>query len=148
MGEERVDAGGEKSGSGSGGVSGVVSAVQAALLKHWFLVGVALSILGAQLAPWIGADSGPLYPKITVKYGAVIMIFLISGLSMRPDQMRGAVANVRMHCFIQGFTLIIVPMMMKLIFLPNLGAIGLPPGLVQVGLLPAACCLLLSLIHI
>ena len=27
--------------------------------------------------------------------------------------LRGAVANVRMHCFIQGFTLIIVPMMMK-----------------------------------
>lgn len=55
--------------------------------KHWFLIGTALSIILSNVWPWIGSDDGPLYPKITVKYGAVISIFFISGITMRQATM-------------------------------------------------------------
>ena len=73
-----------------------------ALLKHWFLLGTGLSIVWAQVWPWLGADGGPLWPEVTVKYGAVVSIFFISGLTMRTETMLGTIKDWRQHAFIQG----------------------------------------------
>lgn len=113
-------------------------AVRSVCSKHWFLLGVGVAITCARLYPWLGSDAGPLYPRVTVKYGAVVAIFLISGMSLRTDQMKGAVTNIPMHCFIQGFTLVVVPVVMKLVVVPLLLLIGLPTDLAQ-GFMAVGC---------
>ena len=55
----------------------------ATLKKNWMLVGVAVAIVLAKANPSIGAKSGPLYPDYTVKYGAVFLIFFLSGRRSR-----------------------------------------------------------------
>ena len=110
------------------------------LVKHWFLVGVVVSILLARAAPEVGAKDGPLLPEYTVKYGAVSLIFMISGLSLRTQQLSAAVRNVPLHAFVQGFTLLFIPLLFYLFVVPGLTAVGLDVwlarGLMVVGCMP------------
>ena len=89
------------------------------LVKHWFLVGVVVSILLARAAPEVGAKDGPLLPEYTVKYGAVSLIFMISGLSLRTQQLSAAVRNVPLHAFVQGFTLLFIPLLFYVLVVPG-----------------------------
>lgn len=109
-----------------------------ALLKHWFLVGTALSIVAAQIYPWLGSDAGPLQPQITVKYGAVVLIFFVSGITMKTETMVDTIRDWRLHLFIQFFALGLVPMLVIVSMLPLLTALGLPAGLVE-GFRVVAC---------
>ena len=110
------------------------------LVKHWFLVGVVVSILLARAAPEVGAKDGPLLPEYTVKYGAVSLIFMISGLSLRTQQLSAAVRNVPLHAFVQGFTLLFIPLLFYVLVVPGLTAVGLDVwlarGLMVVGCMP------------
>ncbi|CAF0735506.1 unnamed protein product [Didymodactylos carnosus] len=53
------------------------------LAKYWFLYGVLILIILALIYPELGSNEGPLKPDITVKYGGIIIIFLINGCSIR-----------------------------------------------------------------
>ena len=124
----------QKKGFKPGGARGVC----ALLLKHWFLVGTALSIVMAQQAPWVGSDAGPLHPQVTVKYFAVMSIFFISGVSMKTETMWGTITDYRMHAFIQGFALLVVPVLVRLLLLPLLAFCGLHPSLLK-GFMVVGC---------
>lgn len=65
------------------------------LRRHWFLVGIVAAILAARAAPWIGVQGGPLWPELTVKYLAVSLIFFNSGLTLRTEELRAALLQVR-----------------------------------------------------
>jgi len=108
------------------------------LIKHWFLVGTALSIVAAQIYPWLGSDAGPLRPQITVKYGAVVLIFFVSGVTMKTETMVDTIRDWRLHLFIQFFALGLVPVLVIVSMLPVLSALGLPAGLVE-GFRVVAC---------
>ncbi|KAE8751406.1 hypothetical protein FOCC_FOCC001980 [Frankliniella occidentalis] len=77
--------------------------------KYWFLFGILLSILLACLAPSLGVTGGPLQPEITVKYGAIAVIFFMSGLSLNMSDMKKAAFQFKLHGFIQLFTFLIFP---------------------------------------
>ena len=64
------------------------------LKKNWFLVGLILSILLAKLEPSIGKKGGILVPEITIKYFAVSLIFLNSGLSLKTEELKHALTQV------------------------------------------------------
>ena len=83
--------------------------------KHWFLIGIVLSILAAKANPSFGAKGGFLRPEYTVKYAAVSFIFFNSGLSLRTEELTRAVTRVRLHACVQGFTLLFVPIMIHLL---------------------------------
>lgn len=87
----------------------------ARLQKNWFLIGIVVVISLAKVAPFIGAKGGILKPEITVKYVAVSTIFLNSGLSLKTEELKSALSNVRLHVFVQSFTLAFVPGLMSLI---------------------------------
>ena len=93
----------------------------------------------ARLPP-LGAKDGPLLPEYTVKYGAVSLIFMISGLSLRTQQLSAAVRNVPLHAFVQGFTLLFIPLLFYVLVVPGLTAVGLDVwlarGLMVVGCMP------------
>ena len=111
----------------------------ASLQKNWFLIGIVLSIALARLDPSVGVKGGILKPEITIKYIAVSAIFLNSGLSLKTEELRSAVAHVRLHAFVQFFTLAFVPLLVSVLVraleLSSLNS-WLLKGLLVVGCMP------------
>ena len=111
----------------------------AKLQKNWFLIGIVVVICVAKFAPFIGAKGGVLKPEITVKYVAVSAIFFNSGLSLKSEELKNALSNVRLHVFVQSFTLAFVPglvsLLVKLLELTTLNE-WLLKGLLVVGCMP------------
>lgn len=110
------------------------------LRKHWFPVGILICILLASIHPRFGSKDGPLNPELSVKYGAVSVIFLISGLSLKTDSLVHTVKHFRLHAFIQCFSFILVPLLVQLLakVLDVLGALDgwILKGLITVGCMP------------
>ncbi|KAM9749368.1 sodium/bile acid cotransporter 7 isoform 3-T3 [Dama dama] len=79
------------------------------LRKEWFMIGIVLAIAGAKLEPSIGVNGGPLKPEITVSYIAVATIFFNSGLSLNTEELTSALVHIKLHLFIQIFTLAFFP---------------------------------------
>ncbi|XP_069878267.1 sodium/bile acid cotransporter 7 isoform X2 [Dipodomys merriami] len=79
------------------------------LRKDWFLVGIVVAIAGAKLRPSVGVNGGPLKPEITVSYIAVATIFFNSGLSLKTEELTSALVHLKLHLFIQIFTLAFFP---------------------------------------
>ncbi|XP_004645494.1 sodium/bile acid cotransporter 7 [Octodon degus] len=79
------------------------------LRKEWFMVGIVVAIAGAKLEPSVGVNGGPLKPEITVSYIAVATIFFNSGLSLKTEELTSALVHLKLHLFIQIFTLAFFP---------------------------------------
>ncbi|XP_003383568.1 PREDICTED: sodium/bile acid cotransporter 7-A-like [Amphimedon queenslandica] len=79
--------------------------------KRWFLLSIVIVIAFAKIYPPLGAKHGPLRPEYTVKYIAVSLIFFNSGLSLKSEELKRALGQVRLHLFIQSFTLLFIPVL-------------------------------------
>ncbi|UJR24737.1 hypothetical protein I4U23_006111 [Adineta vaga] len=77
--------------------------------KYWFLIGLIVAILMAYLVPNIGKTGGYIRSEWSVKYGCVIFIFFLSGLSLRTRQLVKEILHMRLHLFVQIFSLLIIP---------------------------------------
>ncbi|XP_010119697.1 PREDICTED: sodium/bile acid cotransporter 7-like, partial [Chlamydotis macqueenii] len=53
--------------------------------------------------------SRPLKPEITITYIAVSAIFFNSGLSLKTEELTSALMHVKLHLFVQIFTLVFFP---------------------------------------
>lgn len=84
----------------------------ARLRRHWFILAVLVSVWLAHLNPQIGRKGGPLRPEFTVKYGAVAIIFFLSGLTLKTERLAAAAWNYKIHLFVQCYTLVLVPLLM------------------------------------
>ncbi|PWA23989.1 hypothetical protein CCH79_00018632 [Gambusia affinis] len=87
----------------------------ARLRKEWFIIGIVLVILSAKLLPGVGVKGGPLRPEVTIAYIAVSLIFFNSGLSLKTEELRNALLHVRLHLFVQSFTLVFFPLVVWLL---------------------------------
>lgn len=83
--------------------------------KEWFIIGIVLVILSAKLEPSLGVKGGPLKPEVTVAYVAVSLIFFNSGLSLKTEELTSALLHVRLHLFVQSFTLVFFPLVVWLL---------------------------------
>lgn len=106
------------------------------LLRHWFLIGLALVIALAAWQPWIGAPGGPLWPELTVHL-AVAGAFLVSGLTLPVAHLRAAAGQMRLHLVIQVICFVIVPLLVWLAQ-PLLAVCGASAVLIQ-GFVVLAC---------
>ncbi|KAM4709818.1 sodium/bile acid cotransporter 7 isoform 2-T2 [Discoglossus pictus] len=79
------------------------------LRKEWFIMGIILVITAAKMEPFIGEKGGPLKPEITITYIAVSAIFFNSGLSLKTEELTNALMHVKLHLFVQIFTLVFFP---------------------------------------
>uniref|UniRef100_G1KCF5 Sodium/bile acid cotransporter n=1 Tax=Anolis carolinensis TaxID=28377 RepID=G1KCF5_ANOCA len=79
------------------------------LRKDWFILGIVLVITVAKLEPAFGVKAGPLKPEITITYIAVSAIFFNSGLSLKTEELTSALMHVKLHLFVQIFTLAFFP---------------------------------------
>lgn len=64
------------------------------IMKNWFLIGLFCAIMFAHIEPRIGKKGGILMPEITIKYFAVSLIFLNSGLSLKTEELKHAISQV------------------------------------------------------
>uniref|UniRef100_A0A3Q3WU68 Sodium/bile acid cotransporter n=1 Tax=Mola mola TaxID=94237 RepID=A0A3Q3WU68_MOLML len=83
--------------------------------REWFIIGIVLVILSAKLEPSVGVKGGPLKPEVTIAYVAVSLIFFNSGLSLKTEELTSALLHVRLHLFVQSFTLIFFPLAIWLV---------------------------------
>ncbi|RUO96924.1 SBF-like CPA transporter family-domain-containing protein [Jimgerdemannia flammicorona] len=83
--------------------------VFAQLYKHWFLLGLGLAIGLARAFPTVGKKGGPIRAEWSIKWGAVCIIFFISGLSLRTKVLIREIVRVRLHALVQIISLVIIP---------------------------------------
>ncbi|KAI9263124.1 SBF-like CPA transporter family-domain-containing protein [Phascolomyces articulosus] len=79
------------------------------LKKYWFLVGLAFVITMAYACPDVARKGGYIHAEWSIKWGAVIIIFLISGLSLRTRILTQTFMRIRLHLLVQIINLIIIP---------------------------------------
>lgn len=79
------------------------------LLRHWFLFGLGFVICFAFLLPDLGKSMGILKTRYTIKYGAVIFIFLLSGLGLKTSVLKSGMMHWKAHVFIQTLSLVLLP---------------------------------------
>ncbi|XP_039606149.1 sodium/bile acid cotransporter 7-like isoform X1 [Polypterus senegalus] len=107
--------------------------------KEWFIIGIVLVIALAKLEPATGVKGGPLKPEITITYIAVSTIFFNSGLSLKTEELTSALMHVKLHLFVQTFTLVFFPaaiwLFLKILSLTTINE-WLLKGLQTVGCMP------------
>lgn len=76
------------------------------LKRNWFLMGiVAAVVLGLNGS----RAAAVLNPGKVTSTAAVVIIFLLSGLSLQSEQMARGLRNIKAHLFIQGFVFLLIP---------------------------------------
>ncbi|XP_035207685.1 sodium/bile acid cotransporter 7-like [Stegodyphus dumicola] len=94
-------------------------------LNKPFLWFIAASIYFAYMYPEIGAKGGFLKPEITVKYVAVVVIFFLSGVSLKSTELKTATYQFQIHLFIQLYSMLFIPLIVQIFaelleqFFPN-----------------------------
>ncbi|XP_046681910.1 sodium/bile acid cotransporter 7-B-like [Homalodisca vitripennis] len=110
----------------------------ALLKKYWFLFGLLFCIILADIFPSLGATGGPLKPEWTVKYGAVALIFFISGMTLSFNDFFYAATKVRVHLFVLTFTFVFIPTIVLFINAILRGLFGINEWILK-GLATVSC---------
>ncbi|KAL5460080.1 hypothetical protein EMCRGX_G033498 [Ephydatia muelleri] len=118
-------------------IGGYLLTCIAGVRKQWFMIGMVLVILLAQLRPALGCKGGLLKPEFTVKYIAVSLIFLNSGLSVKTEDLKKALLLVKLHLFIQLYTFAFIPIMSTLVIATLAHSFGMLP--IYMGLHTVSC---------
>lgn len=84
----------------------------AIFLRYWFLLGLAIVIGLAWAFPQVGKTNGDIEAQYTVKWGAVIVIFLLSGLGLEVSVMLKTILRWRLHAIVQIINFILLPFLM------------------------------------
>ncbi|KAI7894800.1 SBF-like CPA transporter family-domain-containing protein [Mucor mucedo] len=84
----------------------------ALFLRYWFLLGLAIVIGLAWAFPQVGKANGDIQAQYTVKWGAVIIIFLLSGLGLEVSVMLKTILRWRLHVVVQFINFILLPFLM------------------------------------
>lgn len=84
-------------------------AIGSFLYENWFVVGICLSIALAAAWPELGRTHGYIQSQYTIKYGAVIVIFIISGMGLKTDVLVQSIKRPFLHLLVQGLSLGLTP---------------------------------------
>jgi sodium/bile acid cotransporter 7 len=85
----------------------LLSSTLAVAIEQWFLLLMGLLILLAYFFPVVGRRGGSVRSEYTINYGAVAIIFLISGLSLPFDKLVKHAKNIRLHLIVQTYSFLI-----------------------------------------
>ncbi|OZJ03931.1 hypothetical protein BZG36_03608 [Bifiguratus adelaidae] len=108
--------------------------------RYWFLAGLGFVIGIAYADPTIAKSNGPLEAQYSIKYGAVAIIFFLSGLSLRTAVLAKEILRIRLHLTTQVISLLLIPAFVYGITL-FFGRVHLNINSYLItGLIIAACC--------
>lgn len=83
--------------------------ILSAIGKQWFLIGVGISIFLAYLCPNIAKTGGYIRAEYTIKWGSIMLIFFLSGLSVKTKQLIKKLLKIRLHLLVQTYSFLIIP---------------------------------------
>eukprot|EP00835_Amoeboradix_gromovi_P005312 NODE_488_length_7780_cov_0.211691.p2 type:complete len:422 gc:universal NODE_488_length_7780_cov_0.211691:2526-3791(+) len=78
--------------------------------RQWLVLGLIVTILFAYLVPNLGKNNGYLKTNLWTNSLAIVLIFLISGLSIQSQILRDALYKVHLHVLIQLINLGLIPL--------------------------------------
>ena len=79
------------------------------LRKNWFLLGLLGAVGLAFAAPGPGSEDGLLHTRVTTRL-AVVVIFLVQGMTLASEAIREGLARIRLHVVVQAFTYLVIPL--------------------------------------
>lgn len=82
----------------------ILKAIGSFLLSQWLLLAMGLVVLLAYFFPNVGKNGGHIASQWSITYGAVILIFFTSGLSLPFDKLLKHARNIRLHLIVQIFS--------------------------------------------
>lgn len=71
-----------------------------------------IACLLAYFFPSVGKHGGVIHAEYTILYGAVILVFLISGMSIPHHKLVTHMLNWRLHFLVQGISYLLIPAIM------------------------------------
>ncbi|ODV84664.1 hypothetical protein CANARDRAFT_8246 [[Candida] arabinofermentans NRRL YB-2248] len=78
-------------------------------IQYWFFIGLAIFVVIARFAPNFARQGGLIRGEYTIGYGAVAVIFLGSGLSMKTDQLLKNMGHWRAHIIVAILQFLVTP---------------------------------------
>ena len=85
--------------------------------NNYFLILMIIMILLAVPDPHLGTSDGPLQTKYSVSYGVNIVVFFISGVTLKTETLVKALTGFKLNIFIQTWTFVIIPSLFYSIYL-------------------------------
>ncbi|GME46248.1 putative sphingosine-1-phosphate lyase protein [Neofusicoccum parvum] len=82
------------------------------LLHQWMIIGIGVVCALAYFFPHVAAHGGTIRSEYSILYGAVAVIFLISGLSIAGKKLLVHAGNWRLHLIVQGASFLLCPITM------------------------------------
>ncbi|KAL5360121.1 putative sodium bile acid cotransporter [Aspergillus floccosus] len=79
------------------------------LLHQWLLIGMGIACVLAYYFPSVAKHGGTIRAEYTILYGAMALIFLISGLTIPRDKLLRHARNIRLHLLVQSISFLLVP---------------------------------------
>jgi solute carrier family 10 (sodium/bile acid cotransporter), member 7 len=80
--------------------------------RNFFQVYLLLAIICAAIYPHLGESEGPLYPDYSISYGATMFIFIISGLTLKSNELLKSVLGFKFNTTVQLQSLLMIPLIM------------------------------------
>src|SRR5271169_4387299 len=78
------------------------------LLSQWQILGIGLAVILAWLFPNVARRGGVIESQYTISYGAIGMIFLVSGLSISTKTLIENCTKWRLHLIVQVTSFLVV----------------------------------------
>jgi sodium/bile acid cotransporter 7 len=79
------------------------------ILRQWLLIGICVACVLGYFFPNVAKSGGIIRAEFSILYGAVAVIFLVSGLSIPRDKLTTHALNWRLHVVVQGTSFLFVP---------------------------------------
>lgn len=79
------------------------------ILNQWLVIGMGIVCLLAYFFPHVASHGGVIRAEYTILYGAVAVIFLISGMSIPKEKLFTHILNWRLHVLVQGISYLFIP---------------------------------------
>jgi len=83
--------------------------------NRWFELGMVLMILCAFAYPPFAMKGGIIKPEITIKYVAISITFLLSGISLKTQEIIKAVAYCKVHVLVHSMIFVVAPVLLFLV---------------------------------
>ncbi|PYH85887.1 hypothetical protein BO82DRAFT_371303 [Aspergillus uvarum CBS 121591] len=94
------------------GVGQALTTTARFLLRQWLLIGIGVVCVLAYYFPNVAKNGGIIRSEYSVLYGAMALIFLISGLSVPREKLFRHLLNWRLHVLVQGISFLFIPALM------------------------------------
>ena len=90
--------------------------ILAFLNKHFFLIGLVITLIIVGIHPKLGSGDGPLHPDITSSWISVLIISFTSGLNVKTEEVKKSLLFWQLNLFIHFFIFIYFPIIGYIIY--------------------------------